>query len=671
MKKLLIAVFMLFVSTGISMADSNLQDDFNTLNRDYWLVYTHGGNSGPYSPAYRLATINNGVLDLTVNDTDMGPELISKGIPITPNSVVTASWRLKAHYANEYFAGLTGFYLVDYSGFYDPDKGESIRPFEYWDESAQRNIYKSAARVYYRNYFYGNYQPPYKGNNFGFCACGGDCFVTTPLWDAFVEFKVVLDFKNGKARYWQDGQLVGETTLDCSDLDLEKFKYLKILFSPYGWWTGHSIQIDWFRLSIEDGNTSTNMGPCESCVPRFNFTTNTLEIPALPIGADWWSLNLALQSVVPAVTFRLESYDRSACSQAILQQCINCLPTFDASSYVLHIPYISLGQADYRLDLSILTVIPTVELKLDAYDQSTCSPSGSSGTGGNGGGTACNDCSCDSYANSHPDECGRTGNLNFRITWHDENDVDLKVRYEGNDGTSEEIYYSNTTGSITGGQLDVDANRNCQNTTNNPVENIVFDNPKPGTYTVKVCGYRNCSNAPSSSRVIVQILRDGRVVDQKSVTISQWNSCVTAFTYEVMGSTSTNPGTGVTGASSGLKHGTLSTQGARAVSFVRNEFSSNLSDYDLALEPWCIDGVGLCGNWVSVGNVPLSADIAVPSSGYLSDEAGYENCEEIDITKTYVNKNRDGSYTAFKITNHQKIGNCDHSITLDYIMLVR
>ncbi len=675
MKRALLITLVILFSTSIAKADSNYEDGFSVLNKDYWLVYNHGGSNGPYPEAYQLATIQNGVLVLAVNDTDRGPELISKAYPITSNSVVTVSWRLKAHYANEYFAGATTFYLVDYSTNYDPTMGDSIRPFEYWDESTQSKKYNTVATVYYRNYFYGNQSPPYRGNNFGFCARGGDCFTTDPAWDEFVEFKVEIDFKNKKAKYWQDGQLIGEASLDYSDLDLNKFKYLKIHFSPYGWWTGHSIQIDWFRLSIQDSSGSSVATSCERCLPVFDTSTNELEIPALVIGSTALSVNLSLQSIVPVVALRLKSYDNSTCSAEIIQQCSDCMPSFDTESYRLHIPYMAVGQDGYMLDLSLLSVMPTVDFKLDSFDNSTCSPSSASslgsGTSGNGG-AECSGCSCASYAESHPDECGRNGNLNFRITWHDENDVDLRVIYDGEDGSHEEIDFSNTPGEITGGELDVDANGGCFSSTDTPVENIVYDNPQPGTYTVKVCGFLHCSGAAQSSSVLVQILRDGQVMDQKTVTISDWDSCVTAYTYIIPadGTSTGSSSTGSASASSGIKEGTLNTQGEFCVSFVRDEFSKSfLNDYDLSIEPWCIDGVALCGNYVSVGDVPLSSDITIPSSGYLSDEAGFDDCEEIDISKTYVNKNRDGSYTAFRIKDHQKLGNCSHSITFDYIML--
>jgi hypothetical protein len=58
---------------------------------------------------------------------------------------------------------------------------------------------------------------------------------------------------------------------------------------------------------------------------------------------------------------------------------------------------------------------------------------------------SCNDCSCSEYAITHPDECGRTADLNFRLTWNDTNDVDIHVVYDSG-AISEEIYRNERTG---------------------------------------------------------------------------------------------------------------------------------------------------------------------------------------------------------------------------------
>jgi hypothetical protein len=148
----------------------------------------------------------------------------------------------------------------------------------------------------------------------------------------------------------------------------------------------------------------------------------------------------------------------------------------------------------------------------------------------------CDDCSCATYAAAHPDECGQTGDLNFRLTWNDLNDVDLHVVYFNGTDLLEEIFYGHPVGTL-GGELDVDANAGCyDNVTNRAVENVFYQDPEPGTYTLKVCGWAQC-DSNSSSSVTAQVLVGGSVVQENAVTVSQWDQedqhCTDVYTYTV------------------------------------------------------------------------------------------------------------------------------------------
>ena len=109
-------------------------------------------------------------------------------------------------------------------------------------------------------------------------------------------------------------------------------------------------------------------------------------------------------------------------------------------------------------------------------------------------------------------------------------------------------------------------------------------------------------------------------------------------------------------------------------SFVREEITSKPdfdNEYDLMAEPWCTVKPALCGNFlpVIVLDVPdPDFDIidSIPESGYLSDESGFENCIEVEEQQIYINKNRDGTHTAFKIVEHSKPSDCEHTIRILY-----
>ncbi len=96
------------------------------------------------------------------------------------------------------------------------------------------------------------------------------------------------------------------------------------------------------------------------------------------------------------------------------------------------------------------------------------------------------------------------------------------------------------------------------------------------------------------------------------------------------------------------------------------DFSSGYGDennFDIMLEPWCIDNAAINGNFADIGVMNLEAVTSanIPSSGYL-----HEDTMEIEIGHVYINKNSDGSYTAFTIYSHQKTGDCDHEVLLGY-----
>jgi hypothetical protein len=91
---------------------------------------------------------------------------------------------------------------------------------------------------------------------------------------------------------------------------------------------------------------------------------------------------------------------------------------------------------------------------------------------------------------------------------------------------------------------------------------------------------------------------------------------------------------------------------------------------DIMVEPWCTALPGICGNWVVTEFDALGDVTTPPTSGYISDEAGYEDCQEADTGKVIVFKLGDGSYAKGVITNDDYTegeSGCDHRITLEYV----
>lgn len=92
----------------------------------------------------------------------------------------------------------------------------------------------------------------------------------------------------------------------------------------------------------------------------------------------------------------------------------------------------------------------------------------------------------------------KVGPVTVSLLWHTEDDIDLHVTSP----MGETINYMNRTGR-SGGSLDVD--RQVDVFVANPVENIYWQNPPSGTYTVKVNMFskRTSGNVPITVRVIM------------------------------------------------------------------------------------------------------------------------------------------------------------------------
>ena len=114
------------------------------------------------------------------------------------------------------------------------------------------------------------------------------------------------------------------------------------------------------------------------------------------------------------------------------------------------------------------------------------------------------------------DAGGRTGELTISLAWNTTDDLDLAVREPG--GT---VIYHKSRRSSSGGELDVD--RNFGTIENNPIENVFWENPPRGDYTIVVSLYER--RATSRGRPIdatVQI-RKGTDVDVKSYSLNGEN----------------------------------------------------------------------------------------------------------------------------------------------------
>jgi hypothetical protein len=108
-----------------------------------------------------------------------------------------------------------------------------------------------------------------------------------------------------------------------------------------------------------------------------------------------------------------------------------------------------------------------------------------------------------------------TGDIQVTLRWDGPADIDLEVV----DPFGESIWFENPI-SVSGGELDVDANAGCEEEARNPVENIFWPvgQAPEGPYEVYVYYFLECDGSgPTDYEVTVRV--DGQVVDQIDGTL--------------------------------------------------------------------------------------------------------------------------------------------------------
>lgn len=123
------------------------------------------------------------------------------------------------------------------------------------------------------------------------------------------------------------------------------------------------------------------------------------------------------------------------------------------------------------------------------------------------------------------------------------------------------------------------------------------------------------------------------------------------------------------GASCGVTTVTLDTSDAACLNFGEDPVTCT-EEVDFMLEPWCVDNPAVCGNWVQTDDTALGDVTEAPADGYISDAAGFNDCQEAEAGKVLVFKLADDTYAKAIISEHsttQDDSGCDHTVTLDYV----
>jgi len=211
-------------------------DNFETLNREFWYV----GEWETFFPAYDKVIMEDGAINLTVNQTNRGPFLLSEPLEIEEGSVVHIKRKALVHYGNENFTGGFALLQTDDSDFRPEvltDKGggigsgimlvEYVHDFNKNSERPGREIF----RVLMPNWEeFNNYE------------------LIDPIFDEWFTEEITYNTKNGSLVYKINGV---EYRMRAFPL---KKNYIRIFMHSYGKNTGHTMKMERFEVNIESIN---------------------------------------------------------------------------------------------------------------------------------------------------------------------------------------------------------------------------------------------------------------------------------------------------------------------------------------------------------------------------------------------------------------------------------
>lgn len=198
------------------------------------LLFSDDFNDGRIDPEKweargRTVREENGELQVLMAVTDHGGQVSTLPIAIDPTRTLAISRRVRIHAANSFYdgkmaVGITGYpeknFGVSYANYRYTGGGESV--------TVGISIYRHNANSHRFADRRANVSP-----------------LIPPLWDRWFEETLLFDPRTGEVRYSIDGKErlaynVGPLPANASTITLT--------FFPWGWYTGHSQEMDWVRV---------------------------------------------------------------------------------------------------------------------------------------------------------------------------------------------------------------------------------------------------------------------------------------------------------------------------------------------------------------------------------------------------------------------------------------
>jgi DNA-binding winged helix-turn-helix (wHTH) protein len=214
-----------------------------------------------WMPKRKSVRISEGKAVITMDEMDNGGRLWSSYFPYDPTKPIVATSRLKVHpnKNNDEYNFLGEFFLIP-KVFQDDQSEENeldVLKTGLVDVDTLKSGVLGFGLMYMKSEHKDENQVPVEG--FYMIKPGGRPSSTyaqkhnlisppiAPIWDNWFEQKIIYNPTTGLIEYFIDNEKKGEFIIG----EMSKLKEYKmqLLIEPYGWYTGHSMEIDWIKIT--------------------------------------------------------------------------------------------------------------------------------------------------------------------------------------------------------------------------------------------------------------------------------------------------------------------------------------------------------------------------------------------------------------------------------------
>jgi hypothetical protein len=214
-------------------ASFSFRDDFEAMDKDFWYV----GEWKTLFSAYDKVKLNNGHIKLEIDEVDRGPFLLSQPLTLLNDQILTIKRRVRISPTEDTFTGGLAIIETDDTGLLPSALngnndllGNGIVLIEYVqliDAESNRpgdNVFRVLPRTWMVNE---NYK------------------LAPSQFNKWVEEEIIYNPEEETLVYILDGVSYKVTS---QPMEKENFR---VYMHGYGFGTGHSLEIDYFEVTIE------------------------------------------------------------------------------------------------------------------------------------------------------------------------------------------------------------------------------------------------------------------------------------------------------------------------------------------------------------------------------------------------------------------------------------